>query len=429
MIATLVVGLSAFPAGTALAAPGDLDPAFDADGKVTANFTRRVDFGWATAIQDDGKIIVVGTAGENSRNPRFAVARFNPDGTLDESFDGDGKLTKDLTEYYDGAFGVVIQSDGKIVVSGDAGLGGPNSGFAVVRFNTDGSLDTTFGVGGADGDGVTITQFSRRTDTPAGMAIQPDDKILVSGCAAYDGRDPKMAVVRYTADGDLDSTFGGDGKVTTDFDDDPGFDFASAVAVADDGDIVAAGMTENPRTHIDFAAARYNEDGSLDTAFGGDGLVERRLTRYNDTGQAVHVGPDGSVLIGGIAKVGSGDASFALTRYLANGTPDVSFSFDAWITTDFTNGDDYAWGMTVDDDDRILAVGVSGAGSRNPRFAVARYSPDGELDPSFSGDGKVRTDISAGYDSARGVAIQSDGAVVVAGGAGSEFAVVRYLAA
>src|SRR5215213_5922834 len=136
IVSAIVVSVGIAP--VAQAAPGDLDPTFGTGGKVVTNFTNREDVGYPMAIQPDGKIVVAGTAG----NAKFALARYTSDGSLDASFGGNGKLTTDLTKYDDFAWNLALQSDGKIVAVGDAGAGGPNGTFAVVRYNTDGSLDS-----------------------------------------------------------------------------------------------------------------------------------------------------------------------------------------------------------------------------------------------------------------------------------------------
>jgi uncharacterized delta-60 repeat protein len=416
---TVVFGFAFAP--SAVGTPGDLDTSFSGDGIVTTDIARGIDHGHAMVIQNDGKIIVVGGAGEDLRNTKFAVARYNSDGTIDTSFGGDGKVTTNLTRFYDAAYGVAIQSDGKIVVAGDAGLDGPNSAFGVVRYNSDGSLDTTFG----RGDGIVVTHFSRRHDPVAGLAVQADDRIVVSGAASWNGANPKMALARYTADGRLDPTFGRDGRVTTDFGE--GMDFANAVTLTPDGDIVAAGLTTTRRYGADFALARYNVDGTLDVGFGGDGKVRTRFTRAHDSVQALVVAADGSVVVAGIAACCGDDASFALGKYGPDGSLDTSFGNDGKVTTEFSRRDDYAYGLAVQGDQMIVAAGVAAAGSDDSKIAVSRYTPDGTPDATFSSDGRITTNISNGYDASRGIGIQPDGKIVVSGNSAREFAVVRYV--
>ncbi|MFT6765834.1 MAG: putative delta-60 repeat protein [Alteromonas naphthalenivorans] len=203
---------------------GTLDGSFGGgDGKVTTNINGG-DIAYGVAIQSDGKIVVVGES-----NSSFGVARYNTDGSLDTSFDTDGFLTTNFGSV-DAAYGVAIQSDGKIVVSGNSG-----NDFAVARYNTDGSLDTTF-----DTDGKLTTDIgSSSTDVAYGVAIQADGKIVVVGDNGSD-----FAVVRYNTDGSLDTTFDTDGKLTTDIGTATA-DTARAVTIQTDGKIVVVGRSAN----------------------------------------------------------------------------------------------------------------------------------------------------------------------------------------
>ena len=171
---------------------------------------------YGIALQSDGKIVVAGTA----RNG-FALARFNPDGSLDPGFDEDGKLTTSFAANAAGA-DVAVQPDQKIVVAGTAG-----TDFALVRYNPDGSLDPGF-----DHDGIVTTTFGI-TATGSGIVIQPDDRIVVAGTAGSD-----FAVARYNPDGSLDSGFDFDGVVTTSFGTKA---VAAGVVLQPDGKIVLAG--------------------------------------------------------------------------------------------------------------------------------------------------------------------------------------------
>src|SRR6476659_7420196 len=202
----------------AQAAPGDLDPTFSGDGKQTTDFGFGSGSAEATVRQPDGKIIVAGST--PGGDYRFALARYNPDGSLDTSFSSDGKQTTDLGGF-DQANGVAVQGDGKIVVAGNGGPGG-----AVARYNPNGSLDTSF-----SGDGKQTTNFL----SASGIALQGDGTIAVVGSSGND-----FGLARYNANGSLDTSFSGDGKQTTDF---GGAERATGVALQGDGKIDALGLT------------------------------------------------------------------------------------------------------------------------------------------------------------------------------------------
>ena len=162
--------------------------------------------------QADGKIVVAGRYGNNRSD--FALARYNTDGSLDTSFDGDGKLTTVFVGNGDEVSAVAIQTDGKIVVAGyGIAVRAVCADFTVVRYNSDGSLDTSF-----DSDGVVTTDFNSGSDGAFGMALQADGKIVVAGTAEpIQNGDNDFAVARYNTDGSLDTSFDEDGKLTTDF--------------------------------------------------------------------------------------------------------------------------------------------------------------------------------------------------------------------
>ena len=364
----------------AFAQAGTLDTTFSGDGRALTDFSPRDDFAAAIAIQADGKIVVAATSASDGRNPRFALVRYNVDGTLDTTFGGDGRVTTDFTPREDAAWGVAIQADGKIVAAGDAGLGRGNSRFAVARYNTNGTLDTTFG-----GDGKVTTEFTGKDDPVAGLAIQADGKIIVSGAAALNGSNPRIALARYGVDGTLDTAFGGDGRVTTDVVA-GAFEFANAVAVQADGKIIAGGLAFHQATWLDFAVVRYTDDGSLDPTFSGDGKVRTNFTSQHDSVQNLAIQPDGKIVAAGIAGDSGPNARFALARYSADGTLDPSFSGDGTLMTDFTSGYDGGLDVGLQSDGKIVVAGK--AAGRGGRFALTRYATDGTLDSTFSGDGK-----------------------------------------
>ena len=383
---------------------GSIDTSFSGDGKQRTEFDAGVNAGiegaTAVALQSDGKIVAVGGGSGD-----FLLARYNPDGSLDPSFSGDGKQTTDLGPD-DRAGGVVIQADGKIVVAGFVGDGnGTPIDFALVRYNANGSLDTTF-----SGDGKQTTDFGG-FDEAKGVTLQANGKIVAVGRG---GGGNDFAFARYNANGGLDTSFSGDGKQTTDF---GGSEGATGVAILGTGKIVAVG-SENT-TSADFLLARYNANGSLDTTFSGDG---KQTTDFGGTDKATGVTLPGTGKIVAVGFVGSGSNTpndFALARYNSDGSLDTSFSGDGRQTTDI-GGRDGANGVALQDDGKMLAVGAAQGPGGND-FALARYNSDGSLDTSFSGDGKQRTGFGGYNNVAKGVALQADGKIVAVGRAGPNF--------
>lgn len=415
VIPLIAAGLILFSATSARAAAGDLDPGFGGDGKVTTNFTSGSDQALGIAIQGDGKIVAAGSANGFATNSMFALARYQVDGTLDATFGGgDGKVVTNFTRAFDQAVIALIQDDGHIIAAGYAA-----GRFAVARYNDDGSLDAGFG----GGDGKVMTNFTSGDDFGWTAALQADGKIVVAGGAG--GVGGRFALARYETDGTLDTTFGGgDGKVVTDFT--RGYDYVDDIEIQDDGMMVAAGAADYFRSQGKVALARYDAAGILDPAFSANGKLTTNLTSGWDGAFAVALQNDGKIVV-----AGQGAGFLAVARYQPTGGLDLTFGGgDGKAFTNFTSGVDYADEVAIQDDGKIVAAGAANYYGPNAKFAVFRLNADGTSDPSFSGDGKVTTDFTTGRDGAWSMAIQEDGSIVASGYAGwrrASFALVRYL--
>jgi uncharacterized delta-60 repeat protein len=394
------------------AQPGELDSAFGGDGKVTTDVTSRYDYAVGLVIQADGKLVAAGPA--SGGGGRFALVRYAGDGTLDDTFNGDGTALTNFTSGFDACYDLAIQTDGKLVAVGEAASVGR---FALARYNIDGRLDTSFG-----GDGRVTTNFSASADFAFGIAIQADGKIVATGRAGGSGG--RVAVARYNTDGTLDTSFGGDGKATTNFT--AGDDRADHVALQGDGSIVVAGTAGYFSHNARVALVRYSSDGTLDAAFGGDGKVTTNVTPGFDGAFALAIQPGDQKIV----AAGQARRNVAVLRYNPDGLLDSTFSGDGKVTTSFTTGLDYADDVALEPGGKIVTTGSADYFGHS-RFAVARYDSDGTLDTTFGGDGKVTTNVTPGWDGAFDVEIQpNDGNIVAAGGAGNrgrKFALVRYL--
>ncbi|MDD5321500.1 MAG: hypothetical protein PHD43_12960 [Methylococcales bacterium] len=412
---------------------------FDEKGKVITDFSGYYDASKSMTLQADGKILVAGigaSAASFENNGGFALVRYNNDGSLDTGFSDDGKIITELGPYHDSGNSVIVQADGKILVVGSSQYSTSpltsfgNFNFALVRYNSDGSLDTSF-----SDDGIVITRLGSNTsDSGASVAVQTDGKILVAG-SSYNFAEQKsiFVLVRYNSDGSLDTGFSGDGKVTTEPDSDAGYD-GNSVVVQADGKILVAGSSGG-----DFTLVRYNSDGSLDTSFSDDGIVITDMGSFSDNGKSVTVQADGKILVAGSSYNTDniiGKNYFALVRYNSDGSLDAGFSGDGKVTTELDSGAGYdGSSVVVQADGKILVAGSSG-----DDFTLVRYNSDGSLDTSFSGDGKVTTSFGAYKDSGNSVAVQADGKIVVSGSSynirsavntsyyeiESDFAIVRY---
>jgi uncharacterized delta-60 repeat protein len=398
------------------AADGELDTSFDTDGIQTTSIGSVQDIAYSVVMQSDGKIVAAGYS-HNGTNNDFAVVRYNTDGSLDTTFGTAGKVRTAIGSGTDVANYVVMQSDGKIVAAGYS-HNGSNVDFAVVRYNTDGSLDTTF-----SSDGIVTTAVGSLNDTGRSVVVQSDGKIIVVG-SSENVTDSDFAVVRYNTDGSLDTTFSSDGKVTTAIG--SSNDNANSVVLQSDGKIVVAGVSFG--SFEVFAVVRYTSTGSEDATFSGDGKVTTAIGSSQDQARSVVLQSDGKIVAAGFSDNGS-NYDFAVVRYNTDGSLDTTFSDDGKLITAVGLGTDLANSVVLQSDGKIVAAGYSYNVSSED-FAVVRYNTDGSLDTTFSGDGIVTTAVGAGSDFGYSVAMQSDGKIVTAGysysGTKYDFAVVRY---
>jgi len=404
--ATLVLGAIASSPYVLRAAEGALDLCFGKEGKVETGFPGGYASAAGVAVQTDGRIVAVGGALGG-----FAVARYNRDGSLDRDFGSEGRV---LTTFRgsDTAAAVAVQRNGRIVVAGTSFTNDPlhPTGFAVARYNRDGSPDQTFGDGGQ-----VITEFPNASTEARAMTIQADGRIVVTGQAiAPQGAGADIAVARYTTDGALDPAFGGDGTVTIDVE---AIDDARAVAVPLDGRIVIAGTTRPLTAFEDVAVLRLNRDGSLDPTFGTGGIVRTDAAGRQDFASSVMILRNGKIVVAGFASGDKlpGGFDILLARYDRNGALDSTFGTGGIALADIGGGFDLITSAALQADGRILVGGPSVAGS----FTVSRYNTDGSPDRTFGADGVAATTFSTPdefvSDAMTSLAIQPDGRIVGAG--------------
>jgi uncharacterized delta-60 repeat protein len=419
--AFLALMLLATLSGSAQAAPGDLDPTFGTGGLVTTDFGGRGDFGLAVALQSDGKIVAAGNSSAvGVFSVSFALARYNTNGSLDSTFGSSGTVLTSFGGNLSAAFDVAVQPDGKIVVVGVAGSGAAGSDFGIARYSATGTLDPTFGTGG-----LVTTDFGGGSDQANGVALQPDGKIVVVG--PLQG---KFGVARYNPDGSLDSTFGSGGKVITDAS--PSFDGAFDVAVWNGKIVVGGGTGLFASGASDFQLVRYDSDGTLDSSFGGSGIVTTDFGA-SDNIFGIAVTADGKITAAGGTK-GASPGDFAVARYNSDGSLDSTFDGDGKATTDFSaDSDDVGEGVVVQPTGSITVAGIAGSGSPGTAFAVVRYTATGNLDTAFGSGGKASAVFGNPINNAFDILAQPDGKVVVAGGTAdftrgvTDFALARFL--
>lgn len=359
---------------------GSLDTSFSSDGYLIADFDLSNSYLKSLNLQPDGKILAIGYAHNdpNSNDATVVLARYNSDGSIDTSFDGDGKVATNIGSRSWG-FDSVIQPDGKIIVSG-VSISGNDDQFTSIRYNPDGSLDSSF-----NSIGIVTSSSPGRSFLGRTCVLQTDGKLLVAGetyTTSVGDSTNDFALMRYNSDGSLDTSFSEDGKVITDFASTT--DSAFSICVQSDGKVLVAGLTVNSTTNLDIALARYNIDGSLDTSFSDDGKVTTTLGNSSSTyGFTVITQPDGKILVEGVA-INANGTGFIVVRYNSDGTLDNTFNNNGKAIIHTSLGDTPAEtnGLALQYDGKIVLVGESyklGGGD----LTVLRLNPDGSLDKSF----------------------------------------------
>ncbi len=368
----------------ALAASGGLDKTFSGDGRIMQDFGGISHLGMAVAVQSDGKVVVVGEKWLRTGGSDFAIARYQTNGALDTTFSGDGKqwvsvgpLNSDpaISRPIDKALSVVIQADGKIVVGGQTcTLDFKVCDVALARLNVNGTLDSNFGV-----DGKVITNFGADSADNGGYALAlQGNKIVVAGYLR-DGNSYGGAVYQYNANGSLDATFSGDGIMLVDFGQN---DFLNAVIV-NAGKIYVAGASR-PYDAIaaDFILARINIDGTLDTNFGVNGKVQTDLG-VTDVASSLVISNKKIFL------AGYSDNSLAIAKYATSGALDTTFDGDGIITLDGGLASPGIASVAIQGGKILIAGYTDRTSSSTGDAFLMRYTAAGKLDPTFSQDGLV----------------------------------------
>ena len=412
----LVLFLVISPCATILAAPGDLDTTFGANGVVSSNFGGLC-HAYAVAVQVDGRIVVAGDA-----HSQAAVARYNTDGSLDPTFGSAGVTITPAGELA-AAFAVAIQPDGRIVVAGQVHFNTiAYDDWLILRYNTDGSLDNTFGSGG-----MINTDFGT-FDFAYAVQIQPDDKIIVAGRA-----NDQFGVARYDPDGSLDASFAEGGKTIIEPFRDPAW--ANSIALTSGGQIVVAGYAFSPTDEEAFGLVMFKPKGALAKTFGHTGEVIAPPFQFcmpgdpnsEDIAQGVAIQADGKIVAAGnsLSPCGPTLGDFAVARYLANGALDPTFGSGGQVATPFL-GAGAGKSLVIQPDGKILVGGQVLEFMVGYEFGLIRYNSDGSLDPTFGFEGRARTFFGDINYEAGSMALGRDGNIIGVGAAFGSFELARY---
>lgn len=395
---------------TVNAQSGTLDPTFGDDGFVTTVISGTYNFANSTVVQPDGKIIVVGQAGEPATY-KATAARYNTDGSLDTSFGNNGTLIIAIGNAKSYATDVAIQEDGKIVIAGYTYDNVTSQG-AILRLNEDGSFDTSFGNQGT----LTITTSER--NLPESILILEDGKILVGG-----DNDESFSVLKLNTDGAIDTSFGVNGWAITEFD---RMSFIKEIALQEDGKIVVGGFTINNSNNYEMAAARFNADGSIDSSFGSSGKLNFNIGNGNDFVEGVVVQADGKIVLGGHKWIQNNEQrhDFAMVRLNTDGSRDTTYGENGVATAQIVDGANYSRDIILQDDQKILLAGFT-VKTGQWKFALLRFDVDGSLDESFGeeGTGMVSPDFDGRESYGEKLALQPDNKIIMVGRSYNDFGV------
>jgi len=398
---------------------GILDNTFGVDGTAIIIINDKAAMLNQIAIQSDGQIIGGGTLynydlGLITEEDMFTI-RLNTDGSLDHNFGNQGKLISDFGSD-ERSRDIAIQKDGKILLAGEI-FNGLDFDIVVVRYNPNGSLDTSF-----NKTGIVITD-AESSEFVKSIAIQSDGRIVVGGIR-YNENNADIILVRYNPDGSIDKSFDTDGKVITDL----GYDEQTQDISINSNNKIVLGADYYDRTQSDIAILRYNIDGSLDKSFNSTGTV------FVDTGFDEYIGAislqtDDKILVTGNQIKGS--RSDVLTARLnTEGKLDMSYNVFGYVTTDLNLGRGFGTSVVQQSDGKILVSGTrDNSFGTNLRNALIRYFANGMLDTTFGTRGIVYTVLSQ-IDFSNDAIIQKDGKILVAGatynGANLDIVVLKY---
>ncbi|MEP6465515.1 MAG: T9SS type A sorting domain-containing protein [Parafilimonas sp.] len=380
----------------------------------------------SVAIQDDGKILVAGSAWYQSGVNYLSnvlVMRLSTNGLVDSTFGDNGTVRTNINSStglsVDEAFSIKLQTDGKIVVAGQS-YDYLQHRFLAIRYNTDGSTDNSFGTGG-----VTLFSIGASDDEAFAMDIQLDGKIVLAGESYLNSSSYRVALARLTAKGKLDNTFGTNGIVTTNIS--PAEDEAKSVALQTDGKIIIAGTTVNNSTNkSDVLCIRYNSDGSIDSSFSNRGKVIIDVNGQDDVANNLILQPDNKILIGGYSTSVDGVTAFLSIRLLANGCKDMQYASGGIKTTSLYQQGDAAYGMSLTSQGKILLAGQTTNGASN-YISIIRYKKNGSTDSSFKNNGVSLTGIGSSEDVASNMLNSPwDNSLFVSGTANGYWVIAKY---
>ncbi|MBI2258076.1 MAG: T9SS type A sorting domain-containing protein [Flavobacteriia bacterium] len=400
---------------------GYLDNSFGTNGKVSTNIGNYIDGITCVELQLDGKIVAAGYS-YVSNYEDVVIVRYNSDGTLDNTFGLNGVVIQSLGNESELVKDIYIQNDGKIILTGNT-TNSLQPFYFVTRYNNDGTLDNSF-----NGSGIILNDASTSGIHFNSIAVQPDNKIILGG-AAKTGNFWSFSVARLNQDGSFDTTFDNDGIVIREVV--TGYNEVFSIGLFSNGKIIAAGNATNGNDN-DFALVSFNSDGSINEDFGG---INFKVTTdmgnsQNNFLNDMKVLTNDALIVGGFFDSTFDNINFALAKYNSNGELDTSFGTNGMVHTDFgTSFDDAIHEIEIQYNGSIIACGNT-VNNGYTDFGISKYSPNGVIDESFGQNGFISTDYFQSNDNISCSKLQTDGKLIVCGstydGSKQYFALARY---
>jgi uncharacterized delta-60 repeat protein len=410
-------------------ASGILDDTFGNNGIVVHNNAaggNSHDGGNSIYVDSTGKIYVTGASVNSSNNQDMVIWRYNSNGSLDNTFGNNGIVVHNNAaggNSSDYGESIYVDSTGKIYVTGFSVNSSNNQDMVIWRYNSNGGLDNTFGNNGI----VVHNNAAGGNSSDYGESIYVDStgKIYVTGFSVNSSNNQDMVIWRYNSNGSLDNTFGNNGIVVhNNAAGGNSSDYGESIYVDSTGKIYVTGFSVNSSNNQDMVIWRYNEEGKLDKAFGEGGIVVHDNAAGGkgwDGGSSIYVDKEGRIYVTGYSRNSSGNDDMVIWRYNSNGTLDNSFDSDGIVVHNNAaggNNDDVGNSIYVDSTGKIYVTGSSWNGRYDDDMVIWRYNSNGSLDTSFGNNGIVVHHNAAGgniYDFGKSIYVDSTGKIYVTG--------------
>lgn len=409
---------------------GELDVSFGFQGFIRTSFGVQKDFISFLAQQEDGKLLAIGDR-EFGGNSHILIIRYLPEGKFDPTFGDGGRFVFDQPFLGREVSDVVIQNDGKILVVGSSRVPSNSEefSFTIIRLDVDGSVDQSFA-----NKGLAVFALTQGSEIALAATLQADGKLLIAGTSSVNDSSGNLLVVRVNPDGTLDTDFGVGGLAVINSGKE--VNVAKAIGVSKEGKIVIGGFTGNNlrgRLETDLVIAQLNQDGTIDRGFGSNGVTSTSIGNFFESIESLIIQSDGKIVVGGYMIVsqsqnGNTTNSF-VARYVSDGKLDFNFGKEGIVRVDRVSSIDMINDVTLQTDGKIIATGRTFVSRTSIDVLVMRFLPNGSLDSRFGRNGVVTTDFNVTVDYGIAAKIQADGRILIAAGTnnyGSSAGVVRY---